>query len=41
MNNFERDLVLKGMQDMMKLDREMIYNLEEEIKKIKKENNLR
>jgi hypothetical protein len=40
MNNFERDLILKGMQDMMKLDREMIYNLEEEIKKIKKENNL-
>jgi hypothetical protein len=40
MNQSEQDLILKNLQTLLKLQAEEIYNLEEDIKKIKKENNL-
>jgi hypothetical protein len=40
MKAYERDHILKNLQDIIQLQNERIYNLEEEIKKIKKENGL-
>jgi hypothetical protein len=40
MNQSEQDLILKNLQTLLKLQAEEIYNLEEDIKKIKKENKL-
>jgi len=40
MNTTELTLVVKNLQTMLKLQNEVIYNLQEEIKLIKKENNL-
>jgi hypothetical protein len=40
MNQLELDLIISNLQTLLKLQAEEIYNLEENIKKIKKENNL-
>ena len=40
MKNYELAIVVKNLQDMIQLQNEHIYNLEEEIKKIKKENDV-
>jgi hypothetical protein len=37
MKNYELAILVKNLQDIIKLQEERIYNLEEEIKKIKKE----
>jgi hypothetical protein len=40
MNQHEQDLIISNLQKIIRIMQEEIYNLEEEKKKIKKENDL-